>query len=141
MIKTYRKTATIQAEQFDGSQKMIRKYAHPVPKNVPEPSSNSWVTKNGLFEFHIGDWFISKPDGIYGPINNADFERDNTELPVIPKMVANYIKTAHSYDLSLFDFFRISFQSKKDIDSEWVCEHFELVARAFMDGWQAEEEK
>lgn len=136
MIKIYRKKTTIKAEQFDGSQKMIRKYAHLVPKNVPEPSSNSWVTKNGLFEFHIGDWFISKPDGIYGPINNADFERDNTELSVIPKYVADYIENNQD-EMTLFDIIDDAMAGFTKLDG-WITSNQESFVRAWLDGYQVE---
>lgn len=48
MTKTYRKTTTIQAEQFDGSPEMIEKYAIGVmPAMVIDQFSNPDDTKIG----------------------------------------------------------------------------------------------
>lgn len=135
MTKFYLKQP-IEAEQFDGSDEMISKYS----LGHFTDSQSPWIniaTLNGENIF-VGDWIVTGIDTEYYRIEEEIFDHIYAELPVIPKMVAKYIKTAHSYDLSLFDFFRISFQSKKDIDSEWVCEHFELVARAWLDGYQVE---
>lgn len=144
MIKTYRKTATIQAEQFDGSQKMIRKYAHPVPKNVPEPSSNSWVTKNGLFEFHIGDWILTKPNGKFNVVPDNEFRWQYDALPVIPKYVAAYLKVSKNSKVTLFCAIyeapeRVT--NHPEATLEYISDHSEAFARAWLDGYQVEDGK
>lgn len=57
MIKTYRKTATIQAEQFDGSPEMIEKYhieydgAYILPFRIE--------TLEGWLGMKAGDWIAT----------------------------------------------------------------------------------
>ncbi|MEE6667662.1 hypothetical protein PS423_09735 [Pediococcus acidilactici] len=68
MIKVYRKTATIKAEQFDGSQKMIEEYhintdvqysnfnSIGLMETVNIPFELSMSDKN--YELNVGDWIV-----------------------------------------------------------------------------------
>jgi len=76
LIKTYRKTTTIQAEQFDGSAEMIEKYSIGMmpammidqfgdpddSDNWPEPSFRI-NTLEGKMRLRVGDWIAT---GIQG---------------------------------------------------------------------------
>ncbi|MHC9533160.1 hypothetical protein ACVPPR_07350 [Dellaglioa sp. L3N] len=58
MIKTYKKIANIQAEQFDGSQEMIDKYK--IQKIRTDPDNEYYIaTSDGIRHIEIGDWIIT----------------------------------------------------------------------------------
>ena len=64
MLHKYRKTATIQAEQFDGSEKMIKKY----DIGVHQMDEQAWFdlfTVDGDMEIDKGDWIISYEDNYW----------------------------------------------------------------------------
>lgn len=64
MLHKYRKTATIQAEQFDGSEKMIKKY----DIGVHQMDEQAWFdlfTVDGAMEIDKGDWIISYEDNYW----------------------------------------------------------------------------
>jgi hypothetical protein len=80
MIKTYRKTATIQAEQFDGSDEMIERYGiHPTEIN------DNWtiyelLTSDDIICIHIGDWIASDINDCYYPIADDVFKETYAEV-------------------------------------------------------------
>lgn len=64
MLHKYRKTVTIQAEQFDGSEKMIKKY----DIGVHQMDEQDWFdlfTVDGAMEIDKGDWIISYEDNYW----------------------------------------------------------------------------
>ena len=63
-IKEYRKKTTIKAEQFDGSEKMIKKYD--IGKH--EMDGDTWFdlyTVEGAMEIVKGDWIVSCESGTW----------------------------------------------------------------------------
>lgn len=82
MIKNYRKTATIQAEQFDGSVRMIRKYSIGVPRGayVEEWPMNTLMTLGGPMELNIGDWIVTGVKGEYWAIVDDVFKETYAEV-------------------------------------------------------------
>lgn len=167
MTKIYRKTATIKAEQFDGGQKRVFGY-RVIPSSMidaitgmpayysilindvkPEPDDDFPVDDVEVV-FEVGDWIIKEPDEIKA-IKNDVFKKTYAELPVIPKNVANYltdckranttIGTSLSGNIVLFGHAR-SHDMIHDILS-WLCpsDNQDLFARAWLDGYQVEEDK
>ena len=127
MIKIYRKTATIQAEQFDESQKMIEKYniTPPMPLD-PDYTIN---TLEGDVVLGVGDWIATGINGEHWPIADNIFRKTYAELPVIPKSWADTIEEhkANHYRLEkIFD------------TLIWNYDEQELIARAWLDGYQVE---
>lgn len=64
MLNTYRKIATVQAEQFDGSEKMIKKYD--IGKHGMD--GDAWFDLNtveGFMEIVKGDWIVSCESGTW----------------------------------------------------------------------------
>ena len=69
-IKIYRKTATIQAEQFDGSAEMINRYSiehaeamFPTKSNGFEHAETFYLdTLEGALIVNIGDWIVIDND-------------------------------------------------------------------------------
>jgi len=77
MLQTYRKTVTVQAEQFDGSEKMIKKYD--IEKH--EMDGDTWFDLNtveGAMEIVKGDWIVSCESGTWF-IPDKIFRRDNVQ--------------------------------------------------------------
>lgn len=92
MIKTYRKIATISAEQFDGSDKQIKKYGirPPYPQEIGTITDEEWrpllPTKEGLMTCHVGDWVATGINGEHWVFQdkafNATYElvEEHTEI-------------------------------------------------------------
>ncbi|WP_353726290.1 DUF1642 domain-containing protein [Lactiplantibacillus plantarum] len=135
MIKTYRKTATIKAEQFDGSNKMVDKYrieydeAYMVPFRIE--ALEGWI---GI---DVGDWIATGVHGEHWLIADAVFKQTYAELPVIPENVAEYINYMKLSGRDIWDAMHYPFRSN-DI-SEYMEDNSEMFARAWLDGYQVEE--
>lgn len=131
MIKTYRKTTTIKAEQFDGSDDMINKYhiefdeAYVLPFRIE--TIHGWV---GLA---VGDWIETRANGKHWPIADDVFQKTYADLPVIPKAWADTIEEYKANHYRLEKIFTA--------DWIWNYDEQELVARAWLDGYQVEADK
>lgn len=127
MARTYRKTATIKAEQFDGSDKMVKKYniTPPMPLD-PDYTIN---TLEGDMVLGVGDWVATGIKGEHWPIAYDVFKKTYAELPVIPKIFADTIEELKANHYELSEFF-----------NEWKCDYDEqeLIARAWLDGYTVE---
>ncbi|WP_251908434.1 hypothetical protein [Lentilactobacillus kefiri] len=86
MIRTYRKIATIQAEQFDGTQKMIKKYG--IEDSAESGYNDSdWEdeglcipTKEGYLRINNGDWIATGVNGEHWPIADDIFKKTYVEV-------------------------------------------------------------
>ncbi|KZU93890.1 hypothetical protein [Lactiplantibacillus plantarum] len=168
MIKIYRKTATIKAEQFDGGQKRVFGY-RVIPSSMidaitgmpayysilindvkPEPDDDFPVDDVEVV-FEVGDWIIKEPDEIKA-IKNDVFKQTYAELPVINKGIAQLIELTKQDGKSLGDMF-VDYAPKQltdadeDMISNWVHDTknktvlSNKLARAWLDGYQVEEDK
>lgn len=77
MLHKYRKTALIEAEQFDGSIKQITKYkVHIVgPTSFGDASYFALPTKKGNMKLNAGDYIATGVDGEHWAIDQDIFER------------------------------------------------------------------
>ena len=77
MLHKYRKTAIIQAEQFDGSIKQITRYKiHSVgPTPWGDASYFLLPTKEGNMKLNAGDYIATGVDGEHWAIDQDIFER------------------------------------------------------------------
>lgn len=77
MLKEYRKTATIKAEQFDGSIKQITRYkVHIVgPTSRGDTSYFLLPTKEGNMKLNAGDYIATGVDGEHWVIYQDIFEQ------------------------------------------------------------------
>lgn len=82
MLHTYRKTATIKAEQFDGSTKQIARYkVHIVgPTSWGDASYFLLPTKEGNMKINKGDWIATGVDGEHWAIADDIFRRTYEEV-------------------------------------------------------------
>ncbi|MFT8412317.1 MAG: hypothetical protein ABF743_10140 [Schleiferilactobacillus perolens] len=75
----YRKTATIQAEQFDGSAEMAQKYGI---KMMPKTLQAGHIkTLEGTLVIHAGDWIATGVNGEHWPIADEVFRKTYEQLP------------------------------------------------------------
>lgn len=151
MKKAYRKTATIRAEQFDGSDAMVEKYhieydgAYILPFRIETP--------DGWLGIKASDWISTGVNGEHWPIADDVFKKTYAELPVIPKAVADWIEKCKHDGTSVGDMLCYERQPEKvrdwieltpgtyDFNQRRYAEHQDLVARAWLDGYVVEEER
>ena len=158
MIKIYRKTTTINAEQFDGSDEMVDKYDievvkgdyaddYSMPEAGPAPYFRYFMP-SGYNEIYIGDWVATGIKGEHWAIANDIFKKTYAELPVIPKAVADWIdKCKHkrvsisfamcenNFPNEVTDYFRTYYTR-----DQWITIQ-DNFARAWLDWYRVEEEK
>lgn len=81
MLKEYRKTATIKAEQFDGSEEMMDKYIMGKVKSGIN-SSHPYVifTLEGPLGLNIGDYIATGDAGEYWAIADEIFKKTYEEV-------------------------------------------------------------
>lgn len=125
MIKIYRKTGIIKAEQFDGSNEMVNKYH---------------TRLEGWENINVGYWIETGANGDYWAITDDVFKNKYVELPVIPKNVACLIKQDKERNYNLAMTFNDAYSRHiwKDGIGEWTIEHSDMFARAWLDGYQVE---
>nr|DAQ69782.1 MAG TPA: Protein of unknown function (DUF1642) [Caudoviricetes sp.] len=150
MIRTYHKTATIKAEQFDGSNEMIDKYDievvegdyaddYSMPEAGPAPYFRYFMP-SGYNEIYVGDWVATGVNGEHWAIADDVFNKTYAELPVIPKNVDYSIKKYKEWNCNLGIVFddACSGHVWEDGVGEWILEHSDTFARAWLDGYAVE---
>ena len=164
MIKTYRKTKMIKAEQFDGSQKMIKKYgiedSAESGYNDSDYNNSDWEdeglcipTKEGYLRIDNGDWIATGVNGEHWLISDNVFRKTYDELPAIPDYAADWIEECKQENISLSDM--LCSERRPEQIRDWMAftpgtyqfdyaryqKYQELVARAWLDGYQVEADK
>ncbi|AYE58283.1 hypothetical protein CO218_03485 [Lactiplantibacillus plantarum] len=130
MTKVYRKTGTIKAEQFDGSDEMVDKYELIDAGTMLGTHHSPELYLMGSGKLDVGDWIATGVNGEHWSIADDVFKKTYAELPVIPKLWADTIEELKANHYKLSEFF-----------NEWKCNYDEqeLIARAWLDGYQVEE--
>ncbi|MPQ18671.1 DUF1642 domain-containing protein [Lactobacillus pentosus] len=137
MIKVYRKTATISAEQFDGSNEMIERYDMGF-QLAPNGKGGAIIkTLEGDLLVHVGDWIATGVNGERWEIADDVFKQTYAELPVIPKKIADFIELANTGEASASE--ALSLMTGNSAD--WLRNHTKDFARAWLDGYTVEEDK
>ncbi|GEO59596.1 hypothetical protein [Companilactobacillus bobalius] len=83
MIKTYRKVATIKAEQFDGSNEMVNRYDIKTGEKYLIRSANCHFilpTLEGGEFLYIGNWIATGIDGEHWIIQDDIFKKTYVEV-------------------------------------------------------------
>lgn len=145
MIKIYRKTATIKAEQFDGSDEMVKKYNMTPP--MPLDPDYTINTLEGDMVLGVGDWIATGVNGEHWPIADDVFKKTYAELPVIPKAVADWIKKCKHDGIAIASAMDEDKLPKKVADyfrtyytrDQWIKLQ-DTFARAWLDGYVVEKE-
>lgn len=92
MIKKYQNKETIMAEQFDGSDEMIKKYDLDYEYDL-EGNKRFYGSFDGFL--YAGDWIVSCPNYEIYPISDDVFKQTYKELnvkPVMPKVFDEWYK-------------------------------------------------
>jgi len=125
MTKVYRKTATIKAEQFDGTKQSadqlgIFKYR------------GGWYleTLEGSMLVSNGYWIAIGVNGEHWAIADDVFKKTYAGLPVIPKSWADMIEEYKANHYRMDELFT---------EWDWNYDEQELIARAWLDGFQMED--
>lgn len=152
MIKVYRKTATIKAEQFDGSNEMVERYDMGF-QLAPNGKGGAIIkTLEGDLLVHVGDWIATGANGEHWAIADDVFKKTYAELPTINKGIAHLIELTKQDGKSLGDMF-VDYAPKQltdadeDMISNWVHDTknktvlSNKLARAWLDGYVVKEEK
>jgi len=138
MIKIYRKTATIKAEKFDGSNEMINKYHIEIDDAYSCPFRLE--TLEGWLGVNIHDWIATGVNGEHWPIADDVFKKTYAELPVIPKCVADYINMLkNSTDVVTASIGALEYGWGEIELINWIDENGDTFARAWLDGYTVEE--
>ena len=142
MIKIYRKAATVNAEQFDGSDEMAKRYGaelysesgygYDAVEGEPDGDGYVLITPEGESLVRTGDWIATGINGEHWAIEDDVFKKTYAELPVIPKVFGDTIEDLKANHYELSEFF-----------NEWKCHYDEqeLIARAWLDGYVVEEDE
>lgn len=159
-MKVYLKQP-IEAEQFDGSQTSLFGYevmpdslldaltGEPAYYSILiddfEPEPDDFPDDNEV-SFEISDWIVNEA-GEIKVMADEEFKQQYAELPVIPKYVAEHIINGHAVnDLVPIcgGIYRSMIQAvvygyKEGDIGDWIVNHSDLFARAWLDGYQVEE--
>lgn len=135
-MKVYRNTATIKAEQFDGSDEMIDKYELIDAGTMLGTHHSPELYLTGSGKVDVGDWIATGVNGEYWAIADDVFKKTYAELPVIPENVACLIKQDKEWDYNLGMAFDDAFSGYiwKTGVGEWIIAHSDTFARAWLDG-------
>ncbi|AVH85784.1 DUF1642 domain-containing protein [Lactiplantibacillus plantarum] len=152
-MKFYRKQP-IEAEQFDGSEEMIDKYHiemvegdyaedYSMPEAGPAPYVRYFLTRFDVAKgISAGDWIVTGINGEHWTIADDVFKKTYAELPVIPENIAYIIKQAKKGDYKLGWVFHATYLGLWRVSvGNWIRTHADTVARAWLDGYQVEEDK
>ncbi|MCB4211180.1 DUF1642 domain-containing protein [Lactiplantibacillus plantarum] len=143
MTKIYFKTATIKAEQFDGSDEMVDKYHIAIGSGWVAPYRIN--TLEGWVGVQINSWIATGVNGEHWTITDDVFKKTYSELPVIPHYVAKYINMAKNNQTRLNDLNIAAIVAEyggviAELAS-WIDKNSDTFARAWLDGYQVEEDK
>ncbi|MCS6093970.1 hypothetical protein D5S09_14740 [Lactobacillus sp. LMY-20] len=137
MIKVYRKTANIKAEQFDCSDDMFNRYGlidrggH-IVDGLHVDNMCFIPTLEGRMKINLHDWIATGVNGEHWAVSDDVFKQTYAELPVISRVWADTIEEykANHYRLS-------------EIFTEWDLGYGgqDVIARAWLDGYVVEVEK
>jgi len=136
MIKVYRKTATIKAEQFDGSDEMVDKYELIDAGTMLGTHHSPELYLTGSGKVDVGDWIATGAKGEHWVITDDVFKNTYIELPVIPKYVDEYIRLMKSLGKSVGD--AIKYWLREDEIDNYMEYNSEKFVRAWLDGYRVE---
>jgi len=138
MVNKYFNDTIVNAEQFDGSDKMADKYniTPPMPLD-PDYTINTF---EGDTVLGVDDWIATGVNGEHWPIADDVFKKTYAELPVIPKKVARLIKQDKEWNYNLGMVFDDAFHGWiwENGIGKWIITHSETFARAWLDGYTVE---
>lgn len=142
-MKVYHR-GPLEADQFNSSKEQAKKLGI-----IRYRGHWYFPTLRGDQEVLTGDWIVNKLNAGTCIMTDKEFQQQYAGLPVIPKNVAGYIVTGHGLnDLIPIggEIYRAMIQTvvygyqKGDI-GDWIINHSDMFARAWLDGYTVEEDK
>ncbi|MBH5331686.1 DUF1642 domain-containing protein [Lactiplantibacillus plantarum] len=130
-MKFYRKQP-IEAEQFDGSDEMVDKYELIDAGTMLGTHHSPELYLTGSGKVDVGDWIATGVNGEHWLIADDVFKQTYAELPVIPKVWGDAIEEFKANHYQLSEMFN---------EWDWNYDEQELIARAWLDGYQVEGHK
>lgn len=104
-------------------------------------------TKEGDMRIYDGDWIATGVNGEHWPVKDEIFQKTYKKLPVIPERVADYIESfsAGETDMDVINVSSailgaVDYDQSNYIVADWIKEHGDDFARAWLDGYIIEEE-
>lgn len=146
-MKFYRKQP-IEAEQFDGSSDLFMKYDMIDIGTMCEERHSPEIYMSGINKkVSVGDWIITDNFNHHTLMTDKEFKQQYAELPVIPKYVAECIINGHAVNGLVpigGEIYRSMIQAvvygyKEGDAGDWIVNHSDLFARAWLDGYVVEE--
>jgi len=139
-MKFYRKQP-IEAEQFDGSDEMVDKYELIDAGTMLGTHHSPELYLTGSGKLDVGDWIATGVNGEHWPIADDVFKKMYAELPVIPKNVDEYIRWCQG-EGGVGNVSDAMDYAHGDVAS-WIYDerNSDTFARAWLDGFQVEEDK
>ncbi|WP_076633970.1 DUF1642 domain-containing protein [Lactiplantibacillus plantarum] len=139
----------IEAEQFDGSDAMVDKYELIDAGTMLGTHHSPELYLTGSGKVDVGDWIITDNFNHHTLMTDEEFKQQYAELPVIPKYVAEHIINGHAVnDLVPIGggIYRSMIQAvvygyKEGDIGDWIVNHSDLFARAWLDGYQVKEDE
>lgn len=136
----YIKTGTTEFEQLDGWQKTFEKYGIRIESadDLSEAVLDELVPRGRYFiktlecelECHIGDWIATGVNGEHWAVTDDVFKKTYAELPVISKVYADMIEEYKTNHYPLSEIFT---------EWDWHYDEQEMIARAWLDGYEVAE--
>lgn len=160
----YVKTVPIEAEQFDPDRGIIpdgvfnKEFEYTTSDMLHQmaeraltgrPVTNWYVaTLEGNLKVAPGDWIATGVNGEHWAIKDDVFKKTYAELPVIPSAIAEYISAVKNGETDLENITAveaalgaIEYDQASYIEADWIQQHGDTFARAWLDGYQVEEDK
>lgn len=144
----YVKMVPIEAEQFDPDKGIIPngvfdKAFESTTSDMLHQMADRALTGKPVTNWHVatlegdlkvasGDWIATEINGEHWPIADDVFKKTYAELPVIPKVWANTIEEYKANHYRMDEIFT---------EWSWDYDEQELIARAWLDGYQVEEDE
>lgn len=112
MIKKYQNKETIMAEQFDGSDEMIKKYDLDYEYDL-EGNKRFYGSFDGFL--YAGDWIVSCPNYEIYPISDDVFKQTYEEVKQLHKALDNMIEPAKCKYCDMNEHTSIGYASSSEV--------------------------
>lgn len=150
----YIKTTTTEFEQLDGWQKTFEKYGIRIESadDLSEAVLDELVprgryflkTLEGELECHIGDWIATGVNGEHWAVKDEIFKKTYKKLPKLTRPVSRYLEHCKERWNLNDAFLNAEYLVPNNNDAlevfEYLSEHPEDFARAWLDGYEVEDE-
>ena len=107
--------------------------------------NKEWLRKEVKKDYYLKDLGVSSEPKIMAiKIENLIDQLDESELPAIPKFVADYLEGCKENERNLFEVYESAHKEVSNwiFDAEKKAERIDIIARAWLeDGYTVEEEK